>query len=573
MAGMGSLAEEVVRTDGCGQSLSFQPPSLAYTRKSEVKISELPELNKDVGWNYAFFSLCFFFSAKIQNQTTVPTSFKLQKRKVKDTPSVMSHSGDSPSLVTAEEGYDTEFRSYPDDAWYSVQLLLEGERSEKLRVKYDEFPAESDNVFLADNFKSKDELHDFLGRFRKVSAQLQDPNCSKVVKGMRVCASDSFAAGEVLFYDAIVDDVLRKKHSNLNGQEECECIFLLFWLHGPNVGNLTNKGVADICLLQDSELHPKLIYFMEISMQNIVQALPDFVSGTTSDDLVCNTVARLRETNGRPLSGSLRQGDNCCYVSLFIGKVCSAVFERSVVTPRFVHIFVSINAQFKSIHFIVCNKGVLRATVIGGNCDNRQDTDVGGDKKLYVILVQNLEKDLSSSAVSKFIHEQTSIATQVYIFPSLPWEPYTNGVIMMDCKKDVEQLFGFLQSPDQFAVSSNGRSSIRITACRPLVATEKLSLDDHWTLMLKSPNKLLNRWEGGFSGELKVVCCGTEEYKKAKELRDLFLQFIDHQKRLYKKLCMEETSLLYNVHMLYGKEQGNLPLTWTCIQLNPSNQF
>ncbi|TYI55795.1 hypothetical protein E1A91_D11G165500v1 [Gossypium mustelinum] len=297
---------------------------------------------------------------------------------------------------------------------------------------------------------------------------------------MRVCASDSFAAGEILFYDAIVDDVLRKKHSNLNGQEECECIFLLFWLHGPNVGNLANKGVADICLLQDSELHPKLIYFMEISMQNIVKALPDFVPGTTSDDLVCNIVARLRETNGRPLSGSLRQGK-------YAQRSLSEVWP-----PQ------------------------------------------GGDKRLYVILVQNLEKDLSSSAVSKFIHEQTSIATQVYIFPSLPWEPYTNGVIMMDCKKDVEQLFGFLQSPNQFTVSSNGR---------PLVATEKLSLNDHWTLMLKSPNKLLNRREGGFSSELKVVCSGTEEYKKAKELRDLFLQFTDHQKRLYKKLCTEETSI------------------------------
>ncbi|KAK8327173.1 hypothetical protein V6Z12_A11G165000 [Gossypium hirsutum] len=402
--------------------------------------------------------MCSFFSAKIRNQTKIPTSFKLQERKVEDTPSVMSHSGDSHSLLTAEEGYDTEFRSYADDAWYSVQLLLEGERSEKLRVKYDEFPAESDN----------DELHDFLGRFRKVSAQLQDPNCSKVVKGMRVCASDSFAAGEVLFYDAIVDDVLRKKHSNLNGQEEY------------------------ICLLQDSELHPKLIYFMEISMQNILKALPDFVSGTTSDDLVCNIVARLRETNGRPLSGCLRQGK---YAQLSLSEVWP---------PQ------------------------------GGNCDNRQDTDVGGDKKLYVILVQNLEKDLSSSAVSKFIHEQTSIATQVYIFPSLPWEPYTNGVITMDCKKDVEQLFGFLQSPNQFTVSSSGR---------PLVATEKLSLNDHWTLMLKSPNKLLNRREGEFSSELKVVCSGTEEYKKAKELRDLFLQFIDHQKTLYKKLCTEETSI------------------------------
>ena len=56
-------------------------------------------------------------------------------------------------------------------------------------------------------------------------------------------------------------------------------------------------------------------------------------------------------------------------------------------------------------------------------------------------------------------------------------------------------------------------------------------------------NKLLNRRSGGFSNELKVVCSGTEEYKKAKELRDLFLEFIDHQQGLYKKLCMEERSI------------------------------
>lgn len=43
MAGMGSVAEEVVRTDGSAQSLSFQPRSLAYTSDWEVKISGLPE--------------------------------------------------------------------------------------------------------------------------------------------------------------------------------------------------------------------------------------------------------------------------------------------------------------------------------------------------------------------------------------------------------------------------------------------------------------------------------------------------------------------------------------------------
>lgn len=45
----------------------------------------------------------------------------------------------------------------------------------------------------------------------------------------------------------------------------------------------------------------------------------------------------------------------------------------------------------------------------------QEETDLGGDKKLHKILVQNLEKELSSSTVTKFIHKQTSIATRVYI--------------------------------------------------------------------------------------------------------------------------------------------------------------
>lgn len=102
----------------------------------------------------------------------------------------------------------------------------------------------------------------------------------------------------------------------------------------------------------------------------------------------------------------------------------------------------------------------MLATVIGGretHSENGQDTDIGGDKKRYIILVQNLEKGLSSSTVLEFIHKQTSIAPQVYIFPNLPWEPYTNAIIMLDCKENLEQLFGFLQNPNHFIVSSDGR--------------------------------------------------------------------------------------------------------------------
>lgn len=123
-------------------------------------------------------------------------------------------------------------------------------------------------------------------------------------------------------------------------------------------------------------------------------------------------------------------------------------------------VYIALNFQFKSIIFSVCNFWVLLATIIGGtevHCDDRQDNDVGGDKNLYIILLQNLEKELSPLTVSEFIRKQTSIAVLVHIFPSLPWEPYTNGVIVLASKKDLEQLFNFLQNPNHFIVSLNGR--------------------------------------------------------------------------------------------------------------------
>lgn len=43
----------------------------------------------------------------------------------------------------------------------------------------------------------------------------------------------------------------RKKHSLVNGQEECLCIFVLSWTHGPKKGLLTDAGVASICTIKD----------------------------------------------------------------------------------------------------------------------------------------------------------------------------------------------------------------------------------------------------------------------------------------------------------------------------------
>lgn len=46
------------------------------------------------------------------------------------------------------------------------------------------------------------------------------------------------------------------------------------------------------------------------------------------------------------------------------------------------------------------------------------------------------------------------------------------------------------------------------------------------------------------TNELKVVYSGTNEYRIAKQRRDLYKEFFDHQQRLHKRLVFEEEKIL-----------------------------
>ncbi|KAF2292462.1 hypothetical protein GH714_023082 [Hevea brasiliensis] len=48
----------------------------------------------------------------------------------------------------------------------------------------------------------------------------------------------------------------------------------------------------------------------------------------------------------------------------------------------------------------------------------------------------------------------------------------------------------------------------------------------------------------GISNDLKVVYSGSEEYRIAKQLRDLFMEFSEHQQQLHKRLALEEQKIL-----------------------------
>lgn len=82
----------------------------------------------------------------------------------------------------------------------------------------------------------------------------------------------------------------------------------------------------------------------------------------------------------------------------------------------------------------------------------KEETDIGGDANQYLV-IDNLDKDLSPSTIVGFIHSQTSISVQAYVFPSLQFEAYTKGIIALECPKDFQKLCELLDSPNHIIVS------------------------------------------------------------------------------------------------------------------------
>ncbi|KAK0588491.1 hypothetical protein LWI29_001620 [Acer saccharum] len=381
-----------------------------------------------------------------------------------------------------DDDEELEFRSYVDDAWYSVRVAFDGRAGGKLIVRYCNFPDDNDSVYEAGKFFTFEELDDFASGFRPVSVQLQDSECRDVVAGgLLVCASLAFTDNDVLFYDAIVEQVNHKKHSFADGEEECLCSFMLVWQHGPNANLLTEKKIESICIVQSIQnLNPNLDSFIKMAKEKIKSYA--HISGSVSD----------------------ATGTNCSDVG--VQSLKQAKVGRS--------------------------SNLLKR--------NREDADFGGVGNYYTILLENVEKELSPSTIIEFIHRQTSITAQAYVLPSLSSEHYTRSVIVLDFQKDLEDLCGFLNNPDHFIVSSKGRLWV---VAKNFSRHDIFRASSIETPMFASQRKL-QYVNCGKGDELKVVRSGTEEYKTAKELRDLLVEFSSHQERLHKSLAFEERKIL-----------------------------
>ncbi|OIT00047.1 PREDICTED: uncharacterized protein LOC109230394 [Nicotiana attenuata] len=181
------------------------------------------------------------------------------------------------------EGYNLEYRYKVDDSWYSVRLVLKGQR---LTVKYEGYPEEVDTIFDVGDFTSKEEVDEFVERFRCVSPQLQDRECCTLKEGMIVCvACNAFCEDDMLFYDVVIEAIHNVDHSFPNGEEECLCTFIISWLHGPKEGCLTATRIEGMCTIKGvAQVDPKIASFLKQGI-NSAKSIVGVTSGATDSSI------------------------------------------------------------------------------------------------------------------------------------------------------------------------------------------------------------------------------------------------------------------------------------------------
>jgi hypothetical protein len=341
-----------------------------------------------------------------------------------------------------------------------------------------------------------------------------------VIEGMTVCASFAFGPDEIKFYDAVVEAVNYVDHSYAKEEEECLCTFLLFWQHGPNEGNVTSASIADITLIRHfSGAHSTLTSFVKIAKEKVKVASCTSGSVWDANALTLKTIKTEKED-----SPMLTGKSSLCQNGL---QVKDGVRGSSGFLPAKED--TGLTGKIRKYH-----KGHLQDKDLGGS--TVEETGMH-----HFILVENLERDLSPSSIMEFIHKQTSISAQAYVFPNLSSESYTRGAIVVECKEKLKKIYEFLNNPDHIVTSSRRR---------PWVITEKLLRCGTFSttvgsLMPISQRKFKNR---SIDDELKVVLRGGREYNTAKRMRDLFMEFVEHQQRLHKRLALEEKMILQRLH-------------------------
>ncbi|KAL4555346.1 hypothetical protein LXL04_037964 [Taraxacum kok-saghyz] len=386
--------------------------------------------------------------------------------------------------------YNLDFRSKNDDAWYTCGVVHDGKQ---LRVKFKDF-VESfhDEVFSTTDFSSHREIEEFLRRFRQTSEPIEEHECSRVIEGMTVSATYT-SDGLVRFFDAIVDAVYYKEHT----PAKCLCTYLLFWQHGPDEGNITAASLDDLCLIMSGAIDPKVADFAKLVREKLRGPF-------SQSNLTSKTPFLTKKRSNQTLN-----------------KLQASFQSRVVMETVFMVDYLK--------NLLLLGRGRFKIQVID------QDKDMGGVKDTgfhHYIILENLEKNLSPVLMSEFIHEQTSITAEAHVFLSFSTETYARGAIVVNSRLKLKRIYEFINNPNHFIVSSSGR---------PWVIAEDMLRTGTLNINLQS---LHPRYENRNTwSKLMIVRLGTEEYTKAKNLKNIYMEFRDHLNGLVERLDMEEKNI------------------------------
>ncbi|WJX50427.1 hypothetical protein P8452_36730 [Trifolium repens] len=166
--------------------------------------------------------------------------------------------------------------------------------------------------------------------------------------------------------------------------------------------------------------------------------------------------------------------------------------------------------------------------------DTIEDMELDGKRNIYMILIGNLDRELCPSTAIEFLYQHTQVTSSVFIFPSLSSETFTRGAVMLHTEHDFQKLADFLENPNQMITSSTDRPW---TIIEKQVGLKNIKASIG-TLLPKSEDENNRK-----SNNLKIVCSGTQEFERARAIRDLYLEFFEHQVRLHKKLASMEGSI------------------------------
>jgi len=365
-----------------------------------------------------------------------------------------------------------EFRS-GDDAWYDVSVKLI--RASYLKVHYQEFPEDEDEVLRLKDIKTAEEVR---SRFRFLSKQLQDQHCSQVKEGMVICASCSKNEGkDIGFFDATVEQVYQSQHLLVDGEEQCTCTFKVLWQTGPYTNQSTSVSCENICLLTAGsiETHPIINAFVKL-VEEKLNSKTRSIGRNTSRRKITNTKGR-DATNLKDEQAELRERANGKVSDYHSGSRSSQskIKEKKAETG----VSVTENVLTSSERLVeepAASDHELKSSV-------ESESDVGSETKSsrYSHKVTMLNKNVKSSEISRlqgdgdmhkkefFPPEAPSLSSgnsnlQHEIIPKNSKDATVDANLLSECKETHLNIVRKEQNPNLSNLNSvSGKSQIEHT--------------------------------------------------------------------------------------------------------------